>query len=178
MIKLIIPIIFCLSACVTPSESVSEKPILEVGFSPPAPNQIGCTERIVKHIDSAKRTIYVQAFSFTDPKISDALVAAHKKIPQVKVKIILDKSNEHDKHSQMEKMLANHVSVFLDHKHAIAHNKILIIDSEEVETGSANYTRAMNHSNAENCLFVRDKQLTTEYTSNWFRHLEHSVQAH
>lgn len=173
--KILLACCFIISGCT--NISVSDQPILEVGFSPPAPNQIGCTERIVNHIKAAKHEILVQAYSFTSPEIGDALIEAHKKIPKVKVQIILDKSNEHDKHSIVEKMLAYKVPVWYDKSHSIAHNKVMIFDHEEVETGSANYTKAMRHSNAENCLFIRDKQLTADYTANWFRHLDHSIRA-
>jgi len=37
----------------------------------------------------------------------------------------------------------------IDHEHAIAHNKIIIIDKRVVITGSYNFTNQAEHENAE-----------------------------
>jgi phosphatidylserine/phosphatidylglycerophosphate/cardiolipin synthase-like enzyme len=43
----------------------------------------------------------------------------------------------------------------------------MIIDQETVITGSFNFTRAAEESNAENVLIIRSKGLTREYLENW-----------
>jgi phosphatidylserine/phosphatidylglycerophosphate/cardiolipin synthase-like enzyme len=55
-----------------------------------------------------------------------------------------------------------------------AHNKIIIIDGETVVTGSFNFTKSAEQSNAENLLIIRDKALAETYTNNWNKHAEHS----
>jgi len=50
----------------------------------------------------------------------------------------------------------------------------MIIDNETVITGSFNFTKAAEESNAENLLVVRDKELASRYTENWQVHDEHS----
>ena len=49
------------------------------------------------------------------------------------------------------------IPTFIDAKHAIAHNKIMIIDRETVITGSFNFTKAAEEKNAENLLIIKDK---------------------
>jgi phosphatidylserine/phosphatidylglycerophosphate/cardiolipin synthase-like enzyme len=59
-------------------------------------------------------------------------------------------------------------------QHAIAHNKVMIIDGETVITGSFNFTKAAEESNAENLLVIRDKKLAERYIKNWQEHERHS----
>jgi len=66
------------------------------------------------------------------------------------------------------------VPVRIDAKHAIAHNKVMVIDAEVVITGSFNFTRQAEQSNAENLLVIRDKLIAKRYTENWQAHADHS----
>ena len=52
----------------------------------------------------------------------------------------------------------------IDAQHAIAHNKVMIIDGETVITGSFNFTKAAEENNAENLLVFRDKKLVNRIT--------------
>ena len=62
----------------------------------------------------------------------------------------------------------------IDPAHAIAHNKIMIIDGETVITGSFNFTKAAEKRNAENLLIIHDKDLEGRYIENWKNHAGHS----
>jgi len=62
----------------------------------------------------------------------------------------------------------------IDAAHAIAHNKVMIIDSEIIITGSFNFSRAADEKNAENLLIIRDKALGEKYIENWREHAGHS----
>jgi len=66
------------------------------------------------------------------------------------------------------------IRVKIDTQHAIAHNKVMIIDGETVITGSFNFTKAAEENNAENLLVIRDKKLAERYTRNWQDHERHS----
>lgn len=50
----------------------------------------------------------------------------------------------------------------------------MVIDGETVITGSFNFTKADEESNAENLLVIRDPALTGKYTDNWKKHEGHS----
>ena len=104
--------------------------VANVCFSP----HCGCTEAIINQIDDAKSEILIQAYSFTSTPIAKALVNAHKR--GVHVEIILDKSNRSKKYSAGDFTAHMGVTTYIDSKHAIAHNKIMIIDKETVITGS------------------------------------------
>jgi len=74
-----------------------------------------------------------------------------------------------------KKELANlGIPVKIDAVHAIAHNKIVIIDGETVITGSFNFTEAAEENNAENLFAIHDWKLAERYTRNWEEHAQHS----
>jgi phosphatidylserine/phosphatidylglycerophosphate/cardiolipin synthase-like enzyme len=66
------------------------------------------------------------------------------------------------------------IPVKIDAQHAIAHNKVMVIDGETVITGSFNFTKAAEESNAENLLIIHDKKLASLYIKNWQEHAQHS----
>ncbi len=66
------------------------------------------------------------------------------------------------------------IPVKIDTVHAIAHNKIMIIDGETVITGSFNFTKAAEQNNAENLLVIHDRKLAERYVRNWQEHEGHS----
>jgi phosphatidylserine/phosphatidylglycerophosphate/cardiolipin synthase-like enzyme len=140
----------------------------QICFSPGG----GCTEAIVNEISRAKSEILIQAYSFTSAPIAKALVNAYKK--GIHVEIILDKSNKSEKYSAGDFTAHMGVTTYIDSRHAIAHNKIMIIDKETVITGSFNFTKAAEEKNAENLLIIRNKKLAEIYIDNWNKHKEHS----
>lgn len=66
------------------------------------------------------------------------------------------------------------IPTFIDAEHAIAHNKIMVIDKETVITGSFNFTKAAEEKNAENLLILKSKELAKVYIDNWKKHKAHS----
>ena len=141
---------------------------IQVFFSPNG----GCTEAVTNALYKATNTVLVQAYSFTSAPIAQALVDAHKR--GVNVEVILDKSQRTEKYSAADFIQRAGIPTFIDAKHAIAHNKIIIIDSKVVVTGSFNFTKAAEENNAENLLVIQDPALAAEYTTNWQAHLKHS----
>ena len=141
-----------------------------VAFSPSS----GATKLVTDTIHQAKKQILVQAYSFTSPAIAKALADA--KARGVDVEVILDKSQWTEKYSGAT-YLANHkIPVLIDDKHAIAHNKVMIIDDNTIITGSFNFTKAAEEKNAENVIVFQDNTKLAEiYTRNWRTHKAHSV---
>jgi phosphatidylserine/phosphatidylglycerophosphate/cardiolipin synthase-like enzyme len=151
-----------------PSHRMEQLPPLEVYFSPGG----GCTQAIVNEIDSARQSVRVQAYSFTSAPIAAALRQAHRR--GVKVEVILDHSQQTDRYSSADFLHNAGIGVWIDDQHAIAHNKVMIIDDRVVITGSFNFTKSAETSNAENLLIIRDAKVAAIYTDNWLAHLAHS----
>jgi len=148
---------------------IGRVPPVEVYFSP----RDGATGAIVREIDRARSEILVQAYSFTSAPIAQALVKAHKR--GLRVEVILDKSQKTQKYSSSTFLANSRIPTYIDAEHAIAHNKIIIIDREVVITGSFNFTKAAEEKNAENLLIIRSKELAKPYLDNWQRHRNHSA---
>ena len=131
-----------------------------------------CTDIIVHEIDSARRQVLVQAYSFTSAPIADALVKAKKR--GVDVQAVLDRSQRTERYTGATFLANGGVPVLIDAKHAIAHNKVMIIDGATVITGSFNFTKAAQERNAENLLVIRSREVADEYAANWREHAGHS----
>ena len=140
----------------------------QVYFSPNG----GTTQAIIKEISDARSEILVQAYSFTSSPIAKALVDANKR--GVKVEAILDKSQKKDSYTEATFLSNMKIPTYIDSKHAIAHNKIMVIDKTTVITGSFNFTKAAEEKNAENLLIIKSKDLAKTYIDNWEQHREHS----
>lgn len=130
----------------------------EICFTP----QYFCSGIIVKQINDSKRSVQVQAYSFTLDAVKQALVKAHDR--NVNVQVILDRTQEHKIGAYFA---AYGIPVWIDYRPAIAHNKVMIIDGQTVITGSFNFTNAAQERNAENVLVVHDRFLASQYQGNW-----------
>ena len=123
-------------------------------------------KRIIKLIQNAKTSIYVQSYSFTSPNIVKALVEAHT--GGVKVNLILDKENEKRSSEAVMTLLKHNIPVKIRRLSGIAHSKIMIIDEKIVQTGSYNYTRNANERNDENILIIKNNPvIVKKYITNW-----------
>lgn len=132
----------------------------------------GCTALVVHELEQAKRQVRVLAYSFTSDAIADALVAAAKR--GVDVQVVLDKSNRTGRYTDAPELDQAHVPVTIDAAHAIAHNKVIVIDGTTVLTGSFNFTVAAEAHNAENMLVLRSAELAAQYLANWELHRHHA----
>lgn len=166
MLKKLLYILLLFSFCATNSLAFNKSnrcPTIQVCFTPGQ----NCTAEINDVIDEAKKSIFVQAYSFTSAPIAAHLVAAKKR--GVTVNVILDKSQKTQRYSASHFLIHQHIPCWIDYKPAIAHNKIMIIDEKEVITGSFNFTKAAQNKNAENLLIIKDPTLAHLYLKNWQR---------
>lgn len=161
-------VLLLLPGCDRPEPPARPLPSIDVRFSPKG----GCTEAVVDALRGAKSTVLVQAYSFTSAPIAAALVDAHRR--GVKVEVVLDKSQRTEKYSSADFVAHAGIPTKIDDRHAIAHNKIMIIDGRTVLTGSFNFTKAAEEHNAENLLVIRDPALADTYAANWRVHAAHS----
>ena len=90
------------------------------------------------------------------------------------MQVILDKSNRSARYSSADFLVHHGIATRIDAQHAIAHNKVMIIDRRTLITGSFNFTQAAEHHNAENLLVLDSPALAKRYLDNWERHAAHS----
>jgi len=142
---------------------------LEVASSPNG----GSTNLVIKVIHSAKTSIRVLAYSFTSAPIAKALVEAHQR--GVDVQVVVDKSQKSTKYTSATFVANAGIPIRIDSKHAIAHNKVIIVVGHTVQQGSFNYTKAAEQNNGENVLVNwNNPKLAEVYLKDWKRHWDHS----
>ncbi len=133
----------------------------------------GCTSAAVAEISRAQKTILVQSYTFTSRPIGDALIDARHR--GVDVTVVADRSEQHDSHSEISTLDRAGIPVYIDSKHAIAHNKVMVIDGVTVITGSFNFTHAAEFENADNLLVIHNHpSIAQAYADNFQHHLSHS----
>jgi phosphatidylserine/phosphatidylglycerophosphate/cardiolipin synthase-like enzyme len=142
---------------------------VEAHFSPKG----GCTDAIVRELKAARREVLILAYSFTSKAIFEALVEA--KTRGVTVDIVLDKSNETDEYTELPLVIQHGLAPLIDSHHAIAHNKVILIDRKTILTGSFNFTHQAEIENAENLLILKGHpELVAVYRSDFLAHKAHS----
>lgn len=143
----------------------AKPPEIAVHFAPHG----DCEKAVVAVINKAKRCVYLMAYFFTSPEIVDALTKARKR--DVKVSMLTDvRGDDFPGLRALHDVGAEH---WVDKKHPIMHNKVVIADDNVVVTGSYNFTeRAEN--NAENLLVIRSEMVAGLFSENWIMHCAHA----
>lgn len=140
---------------------------IEVGFSPKA----GAEDLVLKVINTAKKSIRLQAYSFTSARVVQALVAAKKR--GVEVYVVVDHrgnvgTEARKNRSALNTLVNAGVSVRTNGKYAIHHDKVIIVDELHVETGSYNYSDAAATRNSENVIVIwNHPTLAQAYIKHW-----------
>jgi phosphatidylserine/phosphatidylglycerophosphate/cardiolipin synthase-like enzyme len=136
-------------AASSPAASAQPAPMLSATTTPSAvtacfPPVGNCTDAIVKALSDAKRTILVQAYSFTSAPITKALLDARKR--GVQVQVILDKSQRTEQYPSADFLANQGVPTMIDTEHTIAHNKVRhISDGEECNSVASIVGRSCTH---------------------------------
>ena len=110
-----------------------------------------CEDRIIAELARAK-TVDIAVYSITNPKIANAIIAAHRR--GAKVRIVTDRTMAGHKSSMIDELVAAGIPVRTNRRHKIEHNKFAVFDNRRMVTGSYNWTTAATKYNSENCIFL------------------------
>lgn len=135
-----------------------------VWFSPDG----GCAETVVDAIRNSTRSIDVAIYHLTHPDIAKAIADAHRR--RVTVRVVMDDSQSQATYSGATYLHNRDVDVRI-WKPAMMHHKFVIIDKKYVITGSFNYTKSADTSNAENLVRIADRPEIVEAYAAEFRKL-------
>ena len=141
------------------------------------------TTNIIPLINSAKKYIYIPAFTITHDEFVNALILA--KNHGVDVKIIIDATNVYAKRSKIKPLRSAGVLVKVENYAGKVHSKSIIIDDKYVIAGSMNFSKSGENKNDENVLIIEDTTLAKAYRGFFEylwkkipeRYLQHSVRA-
>ncbi len=145
------------------------KPKCYAHFSPKG----GATAAIVNRINLAEKEILVQAYNYASADIADALIAAGRR--GVEVTMVIDGKQPTANGNKLQYSKDNGLSIILDKKHAIQHNKVIIIDKKWVHTGSFNFSANAENRNAENSIWCQDAAMAKLFIADFAKHKEHGV---
>lgn len=145
--------------------------VLALAFTPPS----GGARAIVQAIEDSREEVLVQAYGFTHNALAQALLSAQQR--GVKVQVLLDQKSSQTNRYVIDLFRAAGLTLRFDGAHAIAHNKVMVIDRAVVVTGSYNFTNAADTRNAENILVLRGAELARQYRENWHIHWAHGTDA-
>lgn len=132
----------------------------------------GCTQAIINEIAAAEHTIQIQCYVFTSERLKSAIERAHRR--GVAITVIADARGSKCNGSVIADLADAGIKILIDRKHAIAHNKIFILDNETVISGSFNFTKQAENRNAENLIIICDTATTVAYKQNWWKHSKHA----
>lgn len=138
---------------------------IEVGFSP---EKGTAQELVIKVINNAEHDIKMMSYVFTAPDIAKALIKAHRR--GVDVKVVLDKNGNTNKANiaAMDLLANAGVELRTNANYPIQHDKVIITDGVNVQTGSFNYTGAAERRNSENVVVMWDApDVAKSYTQHW-----------
>jgi len=144
-----------------------------VYFSPNG-NALGALRHM---INSARKSIDVQAFVLSTNRISKPLIDAHRR--GVKVRVIFDSDAKRGKYSKHQDLRDAGIAVYFDGPSgARAHNKVMLIDSRAIVTGSFNFTLQADEENVENLVILDNKmKLVQAYQKQFETRLKASASA-
>lgn len=120
---------------------------------------------LLEAIKKETKSIFVTAYSLTNPDISKALINAHHK--GVKIEIIIDQSALGTQGTQIFNLIKEKIPVYFfsnkERATSLMHNKLMIFESQAVViTGSYNFSINANY-NAENIVVIESKHIYEEY---------------
>ncbi|HUX10080.1 MAG TPA: phospholipase D-like domain-containing protein [Terriglobia bacterium] len=122
-------------------------------------------DRIIAAINHTRRTLDIAIYSLTQPNITAAIEAAHRR--GVRVRIVSDEGQSRERHSETAYLKSTGIAVRLSNgfrgERSIMHNKFAIFDGDRVETGSFNWTTSATSYNFENAILITIPEVAARY---------------
>jgi len=129
-----------------------------------------CETLLVRHIETSRESILVAAYAFTRTRIAAALVSAHVRGVDVKVKVD-ERQAEYTAADRQLKYLARNgipvTRISMKGEYAAMHNKFMVIDGRYVIGGSYNFTTTAGSANWENVTLIDSPDIASRYAEAW-----------
>ena len=129
----------------------------QVFFSP----GMDCLRAIVQQLQSARRTADLCVFTLSDDRITEEVLAAHRR--GVAVRLITDNDKTYDTGSDVARIRSAGVAVVEDRTDAHMHHKFAIFDGRRLLNGSYNWTRSASAYNEENLVLSAEPVLLRRF---------------
>ncbi len=126
-----------------------------------------CRRKLLDLCVGARQQIDISVFTISDDRLTDAIVAAHRR--GVKIQIISDNDKALDEGSDVDYLIAQGIDVRMDDTPNHMHHKFALIDGHTLVNGSFNWTRSASDYNQENILVTNEPLLVAAYKSEFER---------
>jgi phosphatidylserine/phosphatidylglycerophosphate/cardiolipin synthase-like enzyme len=126
-----------------------------------------CWRRIAALVGAAKSSVDVCVFTITDQRVSDPLLAAHRR--GVRVRVVTDNDKANDLGSDVDDLARAGVPVAVDTSPYHMHHKFALFDDRALLTGSYNWTRGAAEMNEENVVISGDPRLIRPFRAEFDR---------
>jgi phosphatidylserine/phosphatidylglycerophosphate/cardiolipin synthase-like enzyme len=124
-----------------------------------------CLRAIVSAMARANLTADICVFTITDDRISDEILACHRR--GVSVRIITDNEKAADAGSDIWRLHAADLPIRIDRSFYHMHHKYALFDGKYLLTGSYNWTRTAAAENEENLVLTGDPRLVREFSEHF-----------
>lgn len=137
-------------------------PIVSSAFFSPGET---CLRKLRELIGSARTSIDVCVFTIADNRLSDELIAAHKR--GIALRILSDNDKQHDAGSDINQIQRSGIPVRLDNSPYHMHHKFAVFDGRLLANGSFNWTRSATVNNDENLVVTDDANLMRMFANQF-----------
>lgn len=123
----------------------------------------GPDAELAEAIDQARLSVDLAALNLDLWSLRDALIAAHRR--GVSVRMVTD--SDYLEAEEVQDLVAAGIPVLGDRRESLMHHKFVVIDREEVWTGSINFTVNGAYRNDNNLLRVRNPEIAADYQAEF-----------
>lgn len=125
-----------------------------------------CEELLLAQIGAARSEILMAAYSITRRNIVQALIAAAERGVKIRVKYDAEQAEYEGMREAivaLRKRKIKCAEIRMSEEHASMHDKFVVIDREQVLTGSYNFTTPASEMNYENLVRIAVPAIAVEF---------------
>ncbi len=115
---------------------------------------------LAEAIDAARSSVDASIYHLNLWSIRDALINAHQR--GVTVRVVTESDNLDE--AEIQQVMDAGIPVVSDRRESLMHNKFVVIDAQDVWTGSMNFTVNGGYRNDNNLIHIRSSRLAENYT--------------
>lgn len=124
-----------------------------------------CLRNLCSRMRAARRALDICVFTIADNRLSDEIIAAHRR--GVRVRVVSDNDKQHDAGSDIARLVERGIEVRLDVAPSHMHHKFALFDGRLLANGSFNWTRSATTRNDENLVVTDDANLVRSFAQQF-----------
>ena len=122
-------------------------------------------DKLVAYVNGAQKSVRFIAFTYTDHRLSDAMIARAR--AGVTVEGVIE--NRGASRGALLPLVCAKLPIKVDGNKYTMHHKVIIIDDSTVITGSFNFTNAADTANDDNILVIHSPEIAALYNQEFER---------